>query len=878
MNWEKIEESILLSYPFFRNLNSKTQLTSGVHPFVLLNSYLCIKSIETSLPKKLLIILPFKADIAKWVSVVTTLKLLKEDSLANQDIKIEYLPGQKLLINGVVVEFVGEENNPSYGYRFIIRYWNDDKKHPGYITDHIPCENNQMFEMADQNCEISSYSKVVKALLGLEESSVVTNDILGINFRNTISRFERNVILVSGIGETKRFAEMNTVNNVLVSELFPWGKLDYTGDTTALFYKEKAKPNCIISSNMFGIEEYISKKGKNYGIIIDGIDKCTDNLQQLDDLIDSGNRIVVFCDRNELDEANKYLINRDFLVWSWDKKMIAGLTSTLSIGDINKSFNTQLKNYSELGIKVLKSNNPIIEELINISSPVLKINPEDSGLINKFKFNLLSAINEIIRLGFIPDNEYLTSFLKKLEELKKEYGLISNMASNDTRVGLTKILDMLTNLKINDFAHPESKANKIISWFNNLSGDDKNKKYITIFDDLNPARLHQDHFANSIDKEIKLETIAFEDFIISHNFEEDAVIFTGWPGKKKMKIISNINAAKNMLFFLYPQEQKWFNSYIRNTEKYSFGKNELDKFAEYLDVPVIEELKTALTEYSDQTENIIGIDDITEAQDTLLISSYLPDDNECNNPIPSKLVVFNRDYFWYSTENHRFIVITDLIANCTDGQIKTSRPEGLHVGDTVLIRESNKDLIREIAEIDLKNRDEEWAIEKSKVWKDALKTEYKKQYENIFRLISVLREAGCNRQVQTIKLWLFEDDRIGLRDEKDLEYIAKATGSKEMINNLDKIREAIHLVRAAHLRAGDTLAKELLNRLPDVLNGTGNKIRSSIDLGEYGTAFLLKVIVVADDYIDIESIKVNKLLNKNKSNDQTHTSTVVFRK
>jgi len=183
-----------------------------------------------------------------------------------------------------------------------------------------------------------------------------------------------------------------------------------------------------------------------------------------------------------------------------------------------------------------------------------------------------------------------------------------------------------------------------------------------------------------------------------------------------------------------------------------------------------------------------------------------------------------------------------------------------------LFRDSDRDIIREIADRGLEKEGMIAVRKIAGLWKETLREGYRKFSNDIGRLYDMLRRAGCNRNLFTVKNWLSDDDIIGPRDESDISAIARAFGNPLLKDNILKVQEAISTVRSAHRQASEFLKKKLLDALPEIIKGEQYQVdfvsKNSVvmDLEEFGKVYILRVEEIESDFREVETKWVNRLL------------------
>lgn len=187
--------------------------------------------------------------------------------------------------------------------------------------------------------------------------------------------------------------------------------------------------------------------------------------------------------------------------------------------------------------------------------------------------------------------------------------------------------------------------------------------------------------------------------------------------------------------------------------------------------------------------------------------------NETAEAIPVNYV---GGYLAFYRTGHKVISATNIIMNDAD-KIDTVLPEQLKMGDFVVVRETAKDLIREMADVILARSGKVGLREMAGKWKEALKIET--LFYSDDEIYQHLQNAGCTKGYQAVRGWIHDDDVIAPQSRQDLEHIASATGSGVLKELLDQIYDAAQTVRSAHIQAGRVLSMHLRSRIVEALKG-----------------------------------------------------------
>lgn len=212
------------------------------------------------------------------------------------------------------------------------------------------------------------------------------------------------------------------------------------------------------------------------------------------------------------------------------------------------------------------------------------------------------------------------------------------------------------------------------------------------------------------------------------------------------------------------------------------------------------------------------------------------------------------------------MIATNIIQQITN-RIEKREVSGLKVGDFVVVRESSKDIVRDVADIILNAKGKGDYRKITALWQEPLRLE--EALTSVGEVIKKLREAGCKRNELTIKNWIFSDDLIIPQNKEDLEYIAKVTCDGILAEELDAIYEKGRVVTSAHIKAGAVLSERLTESIAAKL--AKEKIDPfniwdpiELELEEVGKVKILKVIDIGSDMMPVRKGDTNRILAEDK--------------
>lgn len=868
MNWQELNKYFDTTYPFHDRItanNCDSGFGHPLHSVIKLSTSLALKTIESPKQKKLIILLPNRLDSARWISVLCALEIMRQDFNRHSSASVTFRKDQTLFIGKCVVVFEEEYFEPQADCMFM-----RVKCGEGFLN--IPLNRKLEFKPADTRRQLSPCKKVLETYKSAKIIDSRLDKILGIKSLDNMAMFHENLILISKIGATESFIKNTCINGSQIIDMFIWGKLDSQGNLSKLKTEQvEAKPSCIISSDLFGASHYIADNpDKTKCVIIDSSAGFINHLQILDDEILKRNiPTIVIADFYDC-ESLHHLVERDFTIWQWNNKNITFLNGAGAIPRASPfySLNNALSNYCSQKIIIDECLCPDLSDSIRDIRILDKITSDIPQLKETYG-QLVYVILELSRMVRISDKQWIDSLENRIQNIRKQFSAHSIWLSED----VVKLIDNIFR-RIHSFQEMmkngnNPKAYKLNSLINNISAE----IYLIVpkIEDIAPTEAYW----KSVLLPQQLSKIHFLSISNSSNIERTAisphVILCGWMGHDKMFSFFYSHLFSEISLLLYPFEKGWYGFARSRWDKQNNYCIRAKEFSSVLGIPedelhIIEhEVKKPIKPPEKDEFDIFDFELKIRAYRYAGYAAARPGDEVTK----ARLIVFTQNKFSFITESHRLLVITDIIKGKSFHQeIPRKNVSELQNGDYVIFRESDKDIIREIADKGLENQGLSDKRQTAGLWKKALLNKYISKNKNIEQLSALLQEFGCKRTFTTLRKWLSDDDIIGPKYNSDIEAIAKATADRFLNENLIKVKEAISVVRGAHLQASAYITKKLSTVLPGIIDTEQEQIDFSaeksvvIDLDEYGKVNILRIEDIGKDTMDIEVKWVNRLLTK----------------
>ncbi len=869
MDWDGILKQFDQTFDFFTHIdikNSSTQQSVPIHPLIKLSTGLALKTMTRQTDNRLVILLPNRLDAARWVATLCALEVMRTDYEVNFSGKVKFAKGQKLLVNNCVVEFDSEEFSPDVNRR-VMRVKCSKKSFYS-----IPLDRKLKFRPVNTKRPLSSLEKVKAAYYSSETLDNQIDNILGIETLGNRAIFQDNILLVSKIGETTDFIEENSINDSRITDLFQWGKLNVDGQITALASGQvKAKPSSLIVSDLYGAAEYVTANPEMTKIvIIDGVASCVKELQRLDDdILPLNIPMIVVADLFETEQLY-HLEDRNFKIWQWNKSTISRKSVVSARGKSPFSaLNRSLKNYIDQQIICEFSEHPTLTGLVeDVLALGQSIEPGDDHLKNMY-VQLVRLVNRFSRLVWLPDQSWMRDFFGTVQKLQQNFSGQRLWIQQDSAEKIETSLKTLSDLTSNPFPDPDHKLEKLYTLTTQLSDTDT---VAIIVLNQRDARIAKEYWRNQLPnrKFNRLHFLAVSDLRDrADTLALTQVIICGWLNHSRIYPLLHMHVVPKITMLLYPFEAQWFRSARKRWDKQNNYHIRAKDFSDTLNFPendlnLVDPAPEVPDSPSSETEDFDIIDFELKVK-RYRYASYTAGGSE-SEVVQAKTVAFTQDKFAFITETHRLLVVSDFMRGKTSkGKIPRRDVNQLRVGDYVLFRESDRDIIREIADKALAEQNLSHLREVAGLWRVALQRRYEAYGKNFEKLVLSLWDAGCEREPSTINSWLWNEDRIGPANKKDIERIARATKDELLMVKQREVEEAIRIVRSAHLQAAGYITRRLLDNLSEILDSeldshTDLSPSMVLSLDDFGHIRILRVDEIIDEWKEYDVNLVNRLL------------------
>lgn len=648
-----------------------------------------------------------------------------------------------------------------------------------------------------------------------------------------------------------------------VKDIILVGQMDYEGKVRNIGPGQlNGTPAIVLASDLYAIAAAARSGHPIQSIIIDGsnANNLLSQMDALDELMRLGVPVTCATDIVNSFDLQPFL-DRQFNIWRWDAQSITsklyGVSQLISDKKIHHCATREVEYLVSAGNE--------------ISIAIRKLSLQRSE-VQTLSAQMLKVFDTLYRLTFtalretVPFSEAQIDPIRRiLDECYIVLGEEKAYLSTGTYEDFSLVIDCLRKVYSKGYFLPKHEA---------LSERLRKEKYHSICivvpeqSDKHHVQEYWQAWCSSSAVSTQVQVLYPAEYYPVHCAQFSATIVVGWLKRAIMrKILYSFN-TQTYTILLYDYEKRWknydttkWNAALdshrnRETIEKSFATDTLPVSTARFEPAPIETIETPETDEHTEIEIILRENKYRQ----YVAGGGQKTATETVEAIP---VNFVGGYIAFYRTGHRVLSATNIIVNDADRIREEDKvfPVNLKLGDFVVVRDTDRDLIKEMADVILEQSGKAELRQLASKWKEALEIE--QLFYSPDEIYEHLQAAGCTRGYPTVRSWLFEDDIIAPQSKDDLKIIAKVTQSGVLEELLDQVDAAAQSVRIAHVQAGRLLSQQLRNRIVEALNNYGSidsfNIWEPIELQVEGVG-LVRVLKI----IDIGSPVMVDITNTNR--------------
>lgn len=859
MEWSEYISLLLSSGKNFDNLSislDEGRTITDIPPIIKISIAMLDKMIENQ-GRLNVFVFPEKV---QSIFIFTLMKLFH--NISSGKIKSNYDPtgftvGDKLKVGNAVVEYLGIQERGGKYYLGIKLA--DVDKHMAPLSD---CP---VFQRVTTKRRLSKSKKyVAERNVAL---AAMNGDFTGSERMAYVADMKTHMdssifTMTSVVGVREQLGKCR-IDGKKVTDVFYIGKVDYEGTISNVSPGQMSGiPAIVFASDLDAIVTAAEEKNPIQSIIIDGSSAgvLIDQLDALDRLIQLNIPIVCITDVVGSFELNP-LLARGFNIWRWDKDSI-----TEQLYDaVPLSLDKKIKNCATQKVTYLKADGGDISEAAKLLAIHRRETEEQSSQMMKL-FERLNSLTFAALRTTMPFNDTDMDMSNKALDncegiLHAERNYISDKSANDYQ----KIIDCLRHVYA--YGYVIKKEEMIREYL----VAHKTENVFLIIPERGSKIQTQNYWStwclrHSVKGYIKV--LFPSEYYVWPCGEDDITIVCGWLKRAIMrKLIYCFNTSKYFVL-LYDYEDKWKNHDVNLWTKALDNSGNKKIIEKSLATGGISVSTVRYDEKARRSEEIETPDELGEIELILRENKYRQyvnggshDGNDIVSAIP---VSFVGGFLTFYRTGHKVVSATKIIMADAD-KIESKLPTELKAGDFIVVREADKDIVREIADVVLKNSGKGHLRELASKWREALEIEL--LFYSADDLCKKVKAAGCNKGIPTIKSWIEDEDVIAPRSREDLQILAEITENPTLLELLDSVFEAAQEVRNAHVLAGRKLSEQLKITLAQELKKFEEidpfNFWEPIDMEieGIGNVKVLKIIDIGAE-IQVDSADTNRLIEE----------------
>ena len=818
---------------------------------------------------RLLLVVPCRDQCARWIALCCALETMRIE-YSKVLSGFNFKRGQKVRVNGNCIAFFEriDEND------FIWLRWQD-----GAMWSFAPSKELHL-QPISENLLATKEARAVEKLGKTRHNttSSALDDLLQIRTRGNLGLFENNVALVSEIGATRDFACEHRIGDERLSEALVWSSLSDGGSAKSLHsHSLNAAPTIVVANNVHGASAWSENQNpKCRAMVFDGMRRATQSLGALDDrVLDRRVPVIVVCDAQDSGEWTP-LIERGFQAWNWDKDKIAPSVVAPEDKTLFAFWRRRVENFRRDEIVTHQTPFSILDEVAGALFAFERALGEENADWRTLAGEVYNHLNAQAREAFQADS---TTFAQTQETTES---LCAQIEAPDMWLPQS-VSDAKANLaaSLRRWSESADANNAKCEMLRALLADGNGEITVVCADE--DAAKKSRHFWGEERRRNRAPRRAMRFVSVDQLLRErvcyEEIVVSGWLGARRMGELLRAPFATHVHVLLHPFEARWCRSARRCWQQTSHIEYSMSRWSSWLGlsgselhVPVGSSVahfengnpqgKMVFDETPNNAPESSDADDALSFEVRVRQTKYAasgarsPEDETER----AKLTIFRDGRWAFFSEFRRVWRATEIVQK-TGKTIPRARVADLQSGDWVVFRQSGRDAIREVADRNLK-RSHPDARRLSGLWREALRRRLRETDGKLQTLAQELQQNGFARHYTTLRGWVFDDDIIGPADANDLHHIAIATGDCELERLFDEVRDAITLVRSAHLQAADAIEQRLMRDLPNlvkdrVLDGGALEF----ELPEIGRAELLAIEEIDGDWKECSAKECNRLLS-----------------
>lgn len=802
---------------------------------------------KNNVHNKLCLVFSSKEQASQWLAIPVTLnEILHDYDLYSEEITESYKKfktGEKLLLNNeAIVEWVRIKELEKNGIaRRVAIFRTKSTKGSSSLEISIPLEKVTRLQRTHKK-NLSPQKKVMEVLP--KQNTTSLENLLGLETFGNQEFIKSRTCLITKYKSFSESIEGVLINMENLENYFSIGKIDENGI---------ANFNCplLLTNNLSNLALY-SAINPITKIIIDGYSTIQERGTDFSDIDVKNIPTILITDLSEI-ESFETIGNYGFEFFNFTKENLQ-LDHSANLSPFH-SFEKKLRKYISFNVVKEICHDAELETTTQKIHSIEK--DESNNDLTSLKISLIQLTNLVSRVAHLPTTEEISVLNSKINSIETLF-LRCRMWLGDSHKPIEESISLLKSVIARFATQSSEKCARLKTLMSSKQYD-----YI-ICSTEEEAKALDDSFPAHIQKPRVISVADVNDKLLSSKPQK--AILTGWAKSNNINRILSSFLFSELTVLFYQFENKYYNSLQRRNKQYSENikatinskgiRSETDssKRKGFSDLYSDDEVSEATSESS------FDILDFEFKLDNAQYSRYAAKGNLIDS-IKAKRIVFESDFFIYTTESHKFLVINELIERKGEkANLHRRKVESLQTGDVIALINTDRDILVELVEKNTNTKELASVKQWTELWKNLLKDYYASIGSDFKKLVENLRKNDCKKHEVTIRTWLHDESRIGPDDDADLISIALLTKSDLLSDNINKVRDSITKIKGWRHNASDFIISKIKAQIHQYADSS--VINKQISIEGLGSVFVLKVIEISNAWESIDARYVNRLLQK----------------
>lgn len=771
----------------------------------------------------------------------------------------KFMPGEKLRLGKAVVEFVRVEEKDS-PKSMKIRLADLEYTAPIELFPLFQKTNaRKVSKYAVFSAEMTEARKKLPTSTPEKQYSKLLTDYK--------THMDSSIVNMTSIINAKAQFSGCTLFGHSIKDLLLIGQADYEGNVRNIGAGQLGgTPAIVLATDLYAIAEMAHKGHPIQSIIVDASNAnvLLSQLDAMDELMRLGVPITCVTDIVNSFDLQPFL-ERNFNLWRWDEDSITDRLYDIAPLPLDKKTRHCARRQIEY---LISSGNEISTAIRNLSV--------HKGEVQTFSAQMLKTFNRLYSIAFMALHEIAPFDDTQLSQVSRALVDCNSVLESEKNYLLPKTYEdyrtAINNLKA------VFKRDYLLQKHDALAERLVREQYKSICIVV-PERTEKTHVQTYWQMWCRRKRMTTQvyvlypaEYYLTQCSQFSCTIVVGWLKRAIMrKILYSFN-TQSYIVLMYDYEKSWKNY---STAKWNIALDNSRNRQAIERSFATDKVQISTTQFRPQyfaPEAIPQADEYEEIEMVLRENRYRQyisngGQKTVDETVEVIPVNFVGGYLAFYRTGHHLLSATNIIVNDADKLREEDKklPADLKLGDFVVVRESDKDLIKEMADIILERSGKSELRDLSQKWREAL------EIESLFytpeEIYKRLQTVGCTKGYATVRSWILNDEIIAPYQKEDLEYIAKVSGSAVLSDLLEQVYEAAQVVRNAHIQAGRALSMQLRNRIVESLNEYGEidpfNIWEPIEMQVEGVGSIriLKVIDVGSP-VTVDIADTNRLIEE----------------